>query len=822
VNETLSSAGNGRGRDGVFGGRFGTALVTALALLLVGTLVFADFIFGNKVLLYGDIGGDSLNDSYPIFIHLSDYIRAHGIPSWSFYVGMGQNIFYLAGYLILQPVVWLPKELIAQALVFQHLAKVLVAGLLFFWFLQWRGLRLPAALLGSLLLSFSAYMSMGSCWYNFADEVVCFAAVLVAVEKVIKDGSWLFLVLAVAFVGFITAFHFWLCALLLCFYVPARLIERSSWRPPAFFRVCAALAAAALLGVGLSAFVTLPNSYALLSSPRGSGIVPVGRNLFSLPIFQLESAQHYITAALRPFANDMAGTALDFRGWSNYLEAPLSYCGLLCLLLFPQAFVAAKRRERVLYALLLLLLVIPTLFPWFRNLFWLFHCPCYRTFSLFSIFGIITLSMTAFCRYANRQVLNVSLLGVTLLILLSVLFFPLNALQEMINSRLRLLAAILLVAYAALLTLGQLTKRQKIVSWIIVALVMGELTYFNRITVADRTVVTLQELKQPGSGVAYNDVTADVLREIKMKPDSFFRITKTWRSGTSDSLNDAMVFGYYGTSSYSSFNNANYIAFLRGLEAVAPDSEIETEMSPGLLGNSSASTFACEKYVLSPEATPFEAIAGRYKIVKRYGGVYLLENEQFLPFGLSYTRQVDEKNFLQLSKEEKSLALLHSVVLSGKEAAALPDDSGLSLTELREILRSRSLDEVVAERRATALGNLSFDQTRIQGSLQLEKEAVLVFQTPFDSGWRAHVDGKATATFKADLGLLAIAVNPGKHEVELKYFPPFLGRGLIASCISFLILLLSLRRWPRLQFLNSTLDVGRVPHRSWTEAGFLL
>jgi hypothetical protein len=46
--------------------------LAGLCLLLVGTLVYQDFLFGNAVLLYKDIGSDSLIDYYPTFVHLSD------------------------------------------------------------------------------------------------------------------------------------------------------------------------------------------------------------------------------------------------------------------------------------------------------------------------------------------------------------------------------------------------------------------------------------------------------------------------------------------------------------------------------------------------------------------------------------------------------------------------------------------------------------------------------------------------------------------------------------------------------------------------------
>src|SRR5215813_11846097 len=189
-------------------------LLAGLSLLLVGVLVFSNFLLLNKVLLYKDVGNDSINSSYPYFVHLSDYIRREGLPSWSFCVGMGQSLFYLTGSLIWEPIIWLPREVIPRILVFQYLFKSLIAGLLFFRFLQLRGLTLTASLLGSLLLAFSSYMCMGSCWVVNSDEVVGFTFLLFAIEKSISGDHWIYIPVAVALVGLISVFHFYLVAVL--------------------------------------------------------------------------------------------------------------------------------------------------------------------------------------------------------------------------------------------------------------------------------------------------------------------------------------------------------------------------------------------------------------------------------------------------------------------------------------------------------------------------------------------------------------------------------------------------------------------------------
>src|SRR2546428_8853485 len=226
--------------------------------------------------------------------------------------------------------------------------------------------------------------------------------------------------------------------------------------------------------------------------------------------------------------------------------------------------------------------------------------------------------MTAFSRYAEDQSLNLWVLVVTIFALMGVLFFPLREVQAVINPGLRLAITIFLLSYAVLLAIGQLLKRQRVFAWIIIALAAIEVVYIDRITVADRLTVTKQELKER---VGYNDYTIDAVKDINENDHSFFRISKTWSSSpaTNPSLNDAMVFGYYGTESYSSFNNVNYINFLMAVDAIsATATERETRWSRGLTGRPVLLTFACEKYMLTQNPMPFQT-SENYEVIKQHG-----------------------------------------------------------------------------------------------------------------------------------------------------------------------------------------------------------
>ena len=777
--------------------RFCITVVT-FALVVLWLLVYRNFIFGGGTLLYKDVGVDSINIYYPRYVLVSDYIRNEGIPSWSFRVGMGQNIFSSLSALLISPVVWLAKGTIARALVYQHLLYVLLSGLLFARFLANRGLAFASCLLGALLLSFSAYMCMGSCWYFHANEVVCFTFLLFAAEQAASRGRWIYLVPAVTIVGFLGAFHLYLAALFLCFYVPARLIERFSWQPLPILRTSVMLAAAALLGVGLGAILSFSSFYGLVNSPRGAGPTSLLGQLSTKPIFGWESSLHYMTAVLRPFGNDLIGTGNDFRGWQNYLEAPMTYCGLVCLVIFPQIFVGSTPRHRILYGLFFAVILVTTLFPWFRYFFWAFQGDYYRTLSLFAVFGIITLGMTAFSHYIEGGQLSFWILGGTIFLLLVILYFPLREFQSLINSSLRVAATAFLLSYTILLPVGRLLKRPQIVAWTIVALAAVEIVYFDQITVANRPTVTKTELDQRAG---YNDETADAVRDINTSDKSFFRIRKTWGSGPGmlESLNDAMVFGYYGTSSYSSFNNLNYIKFLIAVGAMSEsDLATDTRWSYGLMEYPLLSTFACEKYVLTNNPIPFET-ADYYEFDKRYGNKYLFRNQLFLPLGLSFGYYITENMFLQLPNWAKPSALLHAIVLSERDAAAELGPSRLTMDDIKYRVIETSLPDIAAKRRSTAFNIRSFRQTRIDGTIRLNQRSVLVLQTPFDPGWHAFEDGRVARVLKADFGLLGVVLNTGEHTVELRYRPPFLYAGAAVSFVSLLILAASLWRWPRIR-----------------------
>ena len=175
----------------------------------------------------------------------------------------------------------------SQALVFQHLLSA-CRRLAFLSIPQLQRASAPVALLGSLVIAFSAYMTMGSSCPLFTQELLVFTALLVGVETALRRGRWLLLVFSVALAGLINPFYLYLAALFLACYVPLRLFARNGWTPGPIFKRCLILAPLAALGVALAATIT-----PLLNVVLNSRAVPARQTislLGSVPAFALESA----------------------------------------------------------------------------------------------------------------------------------------------------------------------------------------------------------------------------------------------------------------------------------------------------------------------------------------------------------------------------------------------------------------------------------------------------------------------------------------------------------------------------------------------------
>ncbi len=85
-----------------------------------------------------------------------------------------------------------------------------------------------------------------------------------------------------------------------------------------------------------------------------------------------------------------------------------------------------------------------------------------------------------------------------------------------------------------------------------------------------------------------------------------------------------------------------------------------------------------------------------------------------------------------------------------------------------------------------------YGSNRLRGSIKASSEGYLILSIPYDNGWKVYVDGIEVKPYMAYDAMTAVALNTGKHVVELKYTPPGLLAGLYITLMSLVLITVSI------------------------------
>ena len=221
-------------------------------------------------------------------------------------------------------------------------------------------------------------------------------------------------------------FYLYLYSLLIIIYYTLRFAENQQWHFGKWFVGLASIAIISVLGVGIGAFMFGSNLFQMIESPRGSGEFAYTTKLISQPVLAVADSVQRSTNFMRLFSTNMIGNAETFRGWNNFMEAPMYYCGLLSMVAAPQVFYFGIRKTRIIYGVLLGLCFWVMFFPYFRYTFWLFTGDYYRTLGLFTLLALLYLNLKAIQQILEEKRIGLLALLATVMILFVMLFLDLQ------------------------------------------------------------------------------------------------------------------------------------------------------------------------------------------------------------------------------------------------------------------------------------------------------------------------------------------------------------------------------------------------------------
>jgi len=765
-------------------------------LLVIIVAVFKDYLLGDKYYIFKDIGSDTENSFYPFFVQLHNVIK-EGVPKWSFYQGMGEavgnGVITFFTYPFQTFLYIFGNEGIACGIVYMEVSKIIIASIIFFFYLRELKLTPLTTIVGALLFGFSGFMIIGSGWYSHTYEMIFAALLLLTFEKFFQK-NFIFalpLVIALFFREFGIVYLF-LYVVFIVVYSVFRFIESQEWNWKKFL-----VFHLKFLGIGVLAMaLNAPQGYdyivSLFSSERVSGSLSQVNSLSSGSAFGFAEASHNITALLRFFGNDMLGggkmssyifnskkiLTSEYRGWYNFYEAPMFYTGLISLLLLPQIFVQFSKRKKIVYSSFLFIWILPVIFPYLRHALWGFSGDYYRTFSFFVLFAFLFLGLQVFCEIDKQNKINLPVLGITLVVLLIILHFPFKINDiEVINNNLNNIATVFLILYAITFAgLNVIKNNLFIIKLFIVFLVCAELIAMSYSTVNKRAAITKNEFH---SRVGYNDYSIDAINYLKSIDKNFYRINKDYTSGSAvhGSINDAMVQGYYGITCYKSFQQPYFLKFLLKTGVIKQGDEGSARWAMGLMDHYILQTVINVKYNLSKSNRP-NCVNYGYKAINKFNDVVVLANPFYLPLGYTYDSYMDEKDFAKLNYWfQKEMLFLRGFILN---------DQKLDVKDFKKITENALKDTAVASvnfdyykslvdsLRRDTLQITAFSQNKIEGQIATSKKKLLFFSIPFDEGWTATVDGKTEKLSITNFGFMGLVLAAGKHQIVLNYnLPPY-------------------------------------------------
>jgi hypothetical protein len=753
-------------------------------------VLFKDYILFHKVYLFRDIGCDSINIYLPQFNCLADYYKNEGVPGWSFSQGMGQNLFPLwLGDFFSDFMMLFDKKHIPYALAYIEIVKIMLSGFIFFKFL--RELRLSAfvCILFALFYAFSGFMLVGGTWVIYSLEALYIAVVMYGFERWLNHGKYFWFCIGIMLLTFLQPFLLFPYTWFLLSYFVARYTDvHGKWNKNLLIFLLKS-AGLVILGVMLSGYQLLPDILQMLESPRVGADAGMFDKLRAEPVFGLPDHNLVFATVFRCFGADTVGPGTNFQGWWNYLESPVFYCGVLCLVAFPQFFISLGRKQKWIYLIITVLFFLPVIFPYFRYALWAFTGNYFRSFSLMIVIWLIVFSARGLQHILDNRKVNLLLLALPVIAFIYLLYSPpKEAHVEAIDLLFRTVSVVLLVTYSALLFFLS-KKNHYSLKLLLFIICLGELALFSYSPVNNRGTLLAQELEEKSG---YNDYSMDAVEFIKKNDKGFYRINKDDYSGGTmwGTVNDAKAQGYYGTQSYHSFNQKNYIRFLTSIGVVSANDEFSSRWARGLTGRNNLFRLMTGKYLLIKH--PETDVSG-FDSIATFENVKVYRAHVSAPLGITYDTVISEDAFEKLPLHQKDIVLARACVIGESDADVFSKLKKLNSADTA-VTSVEGFGEYISNRKKDSLSISYFSENKIKGKVNSHETGILFFSIPFDEGWKSTVDGTPAKVMRVNVGFTGLLLDKGEHEIELSFTPRLKREGSILSWLGILVLCLMMFR----------------------------
>lgn len=715
--------------------------------------------------------GDYMTQQIP-FIKESRRMFLSGTPFWSWNTFLGANYlgsysFYVYGSPFFWPLVILPERFLGTGLAAMFVLKHGVAAWTAFLYLKKHVRSELYAAAGSFMYAFSFFSMDSTFYYHFLDVIALFPLVLYFTDEVLDNGKT-YLLFLVSLVNALVNYYFYIgTSIFFLIYLIVRVCSSEKYKFKDGFRCLMFYG----LGGLAAAVILLPSALTLLETDKATSS---HKNMLLAGVYAIPHIFKIIKGLILP-SEGILSSAVGF----NYAQ----YCSTTAFLPLFGAFfwiTELKGKSKTWSTRLMKICLLITVNPFGNGVFNLFSNMRYTRwwYCLVLILVLVSINVIENLQQSEEDPKPKYKFAVRLITILTFVFYVLLGVAKAIWVYvLRCQNKIEVVRIIGRYLSGNSFDKEYI---------MRDLRYFlafGVLVVLSYGVLMIMIKKKfifdPKKVAVTTAVVCLLSYSLYLQNEIY-----TYRADNRDfvSAQAQTEETSYTSRTMNKMSYANYSMIIN-------EPTISTFNSFKSHATSQFCRIAGYEVGSMPTTKPFfntqaiQTVLNTSKVIEKDKTEH--EAEYYVPFGYTYDYYVidDGIEFTKNKKENnRRIELMTKACYVSKENEK--KISGL----LQKFDENETFDwkKESAERKASACTSFEMNSSGFKAVSEGNKERLVYFSIPNDTGWQVKVNGKDTDIVEINGRMIGVIVPPGRADIEADFVPPGLKAGASVSAVVFI------------------------------------
>ena len=606
------------------------------------------------------------------------------------------------------------------------------------------------AVLGSVLYAFSGFSLVNLLFYHFHDAICFFPLLLIGLERYKEKKDYRFFIFTIFLNCIINYFFFVGEVVFLVIYYLCRFVSKDI---KALILDAIKCVGCGVLGVGMAAFVFIPNIIFISGNPRTGGF----SGFFSMLTTSLADYMYILKTLLLPGETLTSISAIHSTNFaSNSFYVPVVGFGLAI------AYVIKKRDW---LSRILIYCTVACFIPLLSDLFYMYSAAQMRWWYMYTL--MVALASVRVMEDKESTAIRVgsAIYGAIVIVFAAVIYlFDRYSVagQTWINDGTRFAAIVAVAVVGAVLSFIYGGVLERGYRWMLATVSVFAVGLMTATIHIYRTCAWMD----------YKDyrMRFEAAEQLQL-PSSQYRLN--------DTMNLTSMVAHVGGFSNQSSTDTNSIRDFEALfDYYADVAAIPKNDIPGLaelLGG---------KYYFAFDPTGGLLVQ---ELPTSYKTMYLMEREA-CPIGFAVDSYITTEELKKLEVDSRAIALLDSAVIDEADVTDEIKDI-LPENKAEDIDLEKSVSDYVTEHTYGSVLGFEKDGHGMSCITNYDEDTYVYFSVPYDTGWTATVDGQETDIIVSG-GMMLIKVPAGQHSVVFDYITPGLKSGSVISVICWCIFLI--------------------------------